>query len=253
MWTSKPLLGTPLDWGNPLNKDLALHLAMNEGHGDKVQDLSMNGNHGMMSGFAFPPTTASGWNPGQTGIVPILDGVDDYIDCGNNPSLGDGSGVFSAGCLLDYIAGDQQLFGNLIDNINGWGLEIRNSKISLGIKDTPEPGHWLGHGDDTLVGGNRYHLAFVYNHDGNYPDMYVNGRKQIVTEQLSYGVYMGLSGFATGGNAIRVGGGMGIFSSTVNYTTGIVDQPRIMNRAWSAKEIMNYAINPWQVYLDESD
>jgi len=89
MHFSKPPLGTPLDWENPLNKGTVLALAMNEGHGDKVQDLSLNGNHGKLNGFAFPPTAASGWNPGQTGIVPTMDGVDDHIDCGNNYNLTD--------------------------------------------------------------------------------------------------------------------------------------------------------------------
>ena len=37
------------------------------------------------------------------------------------------------------------------------------------------------------------------------------------------------------------------------YFNGSIDQVRIYNRAWSAKEVKDYAINPWQVYLDEDD
>jgi len=38
-----------------------------------------------------------------------------------------------------------------------------------------------------------------------------------------------------------------------NFFDGQMDQPRIQSRAWSAKEVRDYAINPWQVYLDEDD
>jgi len=96
MWFQKPPLGTPLDWENPLNDGTALALAMNEGHGDHLQDLSMNGNHGKLNGFAFPPTVASGWNPGQTGVGLNFDGTNDVIGCGNASSVKIYNGTISA-------------------------------------------------------------------------------------------------------------------------------------------------------------
>ena len=87
MFLQKPMLGTQIDWSNPLNDGVVLDLLMNEGHGDRVNDLSGWGNHGTLHGFGFPPTQASGWNPGRDGVCLTFDGVDGYIDCGNNPSL----------------------------------------------------------------------------------------------------------------------------------------------------------------------
>ena len=34
---------------------------------------------------------------------------------------------------------------------------------------------------------------------------------------------------------------------------GGIDQPRIQSRVLSGKEVKDYYINPWQVYLDEED
>jgi len=39
----------------------------------------------------------------------------------------------------------------------------------------------------------------------------------------------------------------------MHFVNGSIDQPRIHNRALSAKEVMDYYINPWQVYLDEDE
>ena len=38
MHLQKPMLGTQLDWSNPLNDGCVLHLAMNEAHGDHLND-----------------------------------------------------------------------------------------------------------------------------------------------------------------------------------------------------------------------
>ena len=83
MHLQSPPLGVGLDWSNPLNDELVMHIAMNEGHGDRVYDLSGYGNHGVTGGMAYPPTVDSGW--GGRGMN--CDGVDDYINCGNDDSL----------------------------------------------------------------------------------------------------------------------------------------------------------------------
>ena len=42
MQLSKPMLGSQLDFSHPLNKGLVGFWLMNEGHGNKIQDLSLN-------------------------------------------------------------------------------------------------------------------------------------------------------------------------------------------------------------------
>ena len=107
MHFQKPILGVPLDWEHPFNKGLVMHLAMNEGHGDKVQDLSMYGNHGTLNGFAFPPTVASGWNPGQTGIGLNFDGTNDRVVCTDSDSLD----------ITDYLSIECEIFPTVNDSV----------------------------------------------------------------------------------------------------------------------------------------
>ena len=56
-WIQKPPLGIQIDWSNPITKGLVGCWLFNEGSGDKVYDLSGNGNTGTLTGMAFPSTT----------------------------------------------------------------------------------------------------------------------------------------------------------------------------------------------------
>ena len=83
----KQMLGEPVDWADPINKGLVLYLRMNENMGDHLHDLSLNDNHGTIHNMAHPGTPASGWTPGPEGKLLAFDGDDDYVNCGNNPSI----------------------------------------------------------------------------------------------------------------------------------------------------------------------
>ena len=56
-----------------------LHLPMNEGEGSVVYDHSRYGNNGQIVG--------ANWTIGKFGMTLSFDGVDDYVDCGNDESL----------------------------------------------------------------------------------------------------------------------------------------------------------------------
>ena len=74
MWLQKPLLGTQINWAHPLSKSLVGFWIFNEGSGNKVFDLSGNGNHGTFGGATMPT-----WEPDKIGPALAFDGVDDYI------------------------------------------------------------------------------------------------------------------------------------------------------------------------------
>lgn len=76
---SKSMLGNMLDFSHPLNRGLVAYYPMNEGNGDKIQDLSMNGNHGTLTNMDFPPIQNSGWTPGRKGVGLAFDGSNDYV------------------------------------------------------------------------------------------------------------------------------------------------------------------------------
>ena len=86
-WTQKPQLGVRINPAHSLAKGLVGCWLFNEGSGNKVYDLSGNGNHGTLVGMAFPPTIPSGWHPGRDGTALALDGTNDYVNAGNSSSL----------------------------------------------------------------------------------------------------------------------------------------------------------------------
>jgi len=69
--------------------------------------------------------------------------------------------------------------------------------------------------------------------------MYVDG---ILKNTITYTINNQASQVTIGAGAVPAG---------AQTFKGIIDQPRVQSRAWSAKEVMDYAMNPWQVYLDD--
>ena len=76
----KPLLGRQINWAHPLGKHIIGVWPMNEGSGNKIYDLSGNGNDGTFSGM-----DGSNWVPGRKGHALDFDGG--YIDFGDRDIL----------------------------------------------------------------------------------------------------------------------------------------------------------------------
>jgi hypothetical protein len=214
---------------------------MNEGHGDKVQDLSMNGNHGTLENFAFPPTVASGWNPGQTGIGLNFDGTDDCIDCGTGGSLNppkaitvsaliypntDHIGTICAGSNTDVSKQDFKFF------------TFTNQRLYFDVGDGVASGRSYFPAGSHLPLNEWSHVVGTY--DGTKVKAYINSviapNVGALTGDIDY-------------SAVSKRVGCDSIGGTV--FNGSIDQVRIQSRAWTAEEIMDYYINPWQVYLDE--
>ena len=228
MHFSKPVLGTPLNFEHPLNKDLALHLAMNEGHGDKVQDLSLNGNHGTLNNFAFPPTAASGWNPGQTGVGLNFDETDDFVNCGSFTVLPG----FTISFLEFTFGGAGYFCSDSADYANLFIRRTTPTTVNARVGDM----NWAG-GDITLSNNVWHNHIFTHTAAGDYT-WYIDGVDLGTTAGSNF---VGLSSDFYVGNR----------AAADRTFSGSIDQPRIQSRAWSAKEVRDYAINPWQVYLDD--
>jgi len=238
MHLSKPPLGTPLDWSNPLNKGLVLHLGMNEGNGDKVQDLSMYGNHGKMHDFAFPPTVASGWNPGQTGIGLNFDGVNDRITCGDQASLDIQTDLSVSACVRIGAVSPISVIATKFNRSD------YTAPYNLYIFDAvPRFAFGTGTGWKTAISSQTLDTDKWYNVVGTisgtalkiYVDSVLTGTGTFVGTRQTL-------------DKLTIG-----YDGSERYLNGSIDQPRIHNRALSAKEVMDYYINPWQVYLDEDE
>ncbi|PKN71199.1 MAG: hypothetical protein CVU54_01900 [Deltaproteobacteria bacterium HGW-Deltaproteobacteria-12] len=81
-WLQKPPLGAQIDFQHPLAKGLAGCWIMSEANGLYVNDLSGNGNHGVIS-------ANSAFKAGQKGYGVSFDATAGMINCGKRPSLND--------------------------------------------------------------------------------------------------------------------------------------------------------------------
>ena len=236
MFLQKPMLGTQLDRSDSLNNPV-LDLLMNEGHGDRVNDLSGHGNHGTLHGFDFPPTAASGWNPGLDGAALTFDGVDDYIDYGNNPSLDLTDAI--TGDALIKLSADFDTTANIF-TFRSWKKRFqitndRHIKCTLffdGVQHTMI-------GNAVLPVDSYEHVIWKY--DGANIAFYHNGMLDKVEAQT---------------------GAMDVFTDYPYNTIGVEDptapqwllngaiaRARILPRAMSPFEVMQTQINPYGVYL----
>lgn len=241
MHFQQPMLGVPLDWSNPLNDGLVMHLAMNEGHGDVVRDLSMNGNHGTLKNMAFPPTPASGWNPGMSGVGLNFDGTDDYIRVPNTTRLH----------ITDAITLGFSFKNNNVAQDNKYvfskSAADANTQFNPHIRNGVDLRHRWGGGAgyDTLEavgimdGGSWVDIVLTV--DSSCAKIYKNG-VEVASKNNAIGLDIGTSNL-----------------KIMSYTNGLLNVAgslgyvRIYNRALTAKEVKDYYINPWQVYLDEDD
>lgn len=264
MWFQKPPLGVGLDWSNPLNKGLMMHLAMNEGHGDVVRDLSLCGNHGKLHGMAFPSTPASGWNPGRKGIGLNFDGVDDSARILNNVAGGHSFTDLSDNITMTVRIKPSVVTGTPLywfsantiiemrQSVNGshakvpFSFGVANSKLSLGVTDDGISSAEREYGSTVLDVDTRYFVAFTIN--GDDWEIFLNGVSD------GSGTFTISTGDRSVGNIVsnlQVGArGTDAGTLAANFS-GPIDEPRLHNRTLSAKEIMDYGINPFQVYLDE--
>ena len=238
MHFQKPILGTQLDWSNPLNDGCVMHLGMLEGSGDKVYDLSMNRNHGILHNFAYPPTVDSGWNPGWDGVGLTFDGSSDYIDCGNNASLNI-TNEMTLLFILKRSVVDATTNQGIIKKDEAGGFVL---SLSYGGADNKinyiSPGVGVAEMATPISDTNWHSIAVSINEGENVMNFYLDGVLS------STGATIGVLGV----NTSPV-----ILGYRTGYLKGSISDVRIYNRALSAKEVLDYYINPYSVYLDEDD
>ncbi|MBN2139359.1 MAG: hypothetical protein JW720_16265 [Sedimentisphaerales bacterium] len=134
-------------------------------------DSSGNANNGIEFGG---PT----YSTGRVGSWAIsLDGGDDYVDCGDNPSINiTGSVSVSAWIKLDRPAADEKIIGNQSGDAGGYKMGVFGDKLEFEIRDSANraflnrdvPGGVL------LTAGRWYHVAGVYE-SGDSIRTYVDG------------------------------------------------------------------------------
>ncbi len=234
-YLNKPILGTRLNWSHPLNKGLVGFWLFNEGHGDKVYDLSMNENTGTCTGMADPPTTTSGWNPGRIGPSICFDGSNDYILLSNNSNLNlTGNYTISS----SFYSNDVTLFKMIVAKSEGGAVTCQ---YELG-QNNGTAVFRVGNGISIRTASKSISNATWYNvvgvKYGTTLSIYVNGAKGTDDTTTSN---------ATTTTSVVIGARN---TSLLNaYFNGIVNEVRIWNRPLSELEIQQFYTEPYCMFI----
>jgi len=211
---------------SPFTHGLVGYWKFDETSGTTAYDSSGFGNNGTMYSdtTATDLVIASSTCPGG-GRCLSLDGVDDFVDCGNDASLYPTNITISAWVKANTIPGNMGIISNKHDSNNGINLEMGSSNkigtlVSDGSSWTYIKTSW-GPGSDVW-----YYV--VATHSGTTNKIYVNGvLENTGTKELSY--------YGVVQNTIV---GRFYVPTTNNYIfDGNIDDVRIYSRALSASEI----------------
>jgi len=188
---------------------------------------SVGSNHGTLQGNPQ-------WVTGYYGNALAFDGTGDWLDCGNDPSLGISGAVSVTAWINIGAAGIDHKVGGNQDNANGgYKMSVVNDKVEFEIR-TSDNTAVLNRdvaGGTILEVGVWYHVTGIYSQQDGYIRTYVNGfldRELLTNEVLGASpgtLYIGCEPYNT---------------SAGNFN-GVMDDIRIYNRVLSAAEIAGLA------------
>lgn len=198
----------------------------------KLMDLSGKGNHGTISGATW---TAEG----RYGSALSLDGIDNFVNCGNSSTLNIGLGSYSITTWINPtdldldITYDEMLFEKRLNTDNRFYFRLRKSNfiqfysvVATVVYDSQKTGL-----SPALTKGVWNFLVLIINRTDDRLDIYINGAF------AGSGDALGAAGvnISNTGNSIIGAGTIG----TANFQKGIMDYMMIFNKALTAIEVRN--------------
>ncbi len=226
MWQSKPPAGIQVNHNHPLAYGLVGCWLFNEGEGLRANDLSGNNNVGVLTSFE-PMISTSGWIGGRDGISLKFDGVDDSVNCGNNPViLSNINNTFTVEALI-YMTNNNTdkgivakwlantgfiLYINLLNTLT-WQVNLTKINFALSVNTF-------------------YHCVGTFN--GTKSELFVNG----------YSKGTNTPAFTVTSDQLYIGR----YSSAGTFFNGIIDRVRIWNRVLSGNEILQLFFQPYSMF-----
>ena len=227
-WTQKPPLGTQLDYSHPLTKGLVGCWLMNEGSGNRIHDISGNGNNGTLINGPV-------WKPGRDGASISFDGNNDYVNCGNSINPISAFTIMMQLSTADFPQGGGNIRGALCKGTDGTAESIFFS-LNYGVFS------WK-----VRIGSVTYSISFpkfnqlnkFYHVVGTYTGAKVQGYQDgiLVNEGAA-------SGYAGSTLPVYIGT---MFTSIYRWS-GLISDARIYNRALSAQEVGSLYENPYACF-----
>ncbi len=217
---------------NASDEGLIAYYSFDEGEGNVLHDYSRNSNDGTIYGAK--------WVDGKYGKALSFDGIDDYVDCGNDATLNpereitveawykpisfSGTGndpIIGKGYYSHTYPHYQYHLGVSGDTYSNYNAMFGLSVAAGGSSKTS------GTNNGFWIAGSWYHLAGTY--DGTKVKFYVNG--VLISSTPASGV---ISNY---GKNVYLAKFSNKFSNLEHYLPGTIDEVRIYNRALTESEI----------------
>jgi len=235
-WIQKPPMGTPLIPGHPQLDGLVGWWLFQEGSGDRVNDLSGNGNMGTLNNFVFPPTASSGWNPGKFGRALVFDGASDFMETAD-------ISMENAQTILAWIR-KEDAGGTGI--ILGKGNGATTDQVLFGWVTSSRLRYYL----NSTGGGTGYQLAsYTWSPDTNFYHIGAtwngNDTMQIYVDGFPVGTTATIASVYNSANPVTLGR-YGSFDG--HYFDGFIDDVRIYNRCLTQSEIRDVMQRPFAAF-----
>ena len=239
--SQKPFRGMQINRSHPLAKGLVGAWVMNEGTGDKVFDLSGNGNNGTNNG--------ADWNV-NGGLD--FNGTSDYVNCGNNDILSFGTNPFSivASITPKTMTSTNSIVAKVLDNspMDGeWHFStLSNDVLYFQCFDASTTNRIKITGTQSLNVNQTNHVAAI-NSGGTSEsalDLYLNSIIDPSPTKVKDGTYTGMNNYST-----DVTIGMALRDSAYDsWMDGQISYVYIYNRALSEDEIAFLNREPYAMF-----
>ena len=198
-----------------------------------TSDLSGNANDGQLINFNTDPATTT---TGKISNALQFDGVNDYVDAGNDSSLDITDAITIEAWVKKntnplFGPGDEVTYAELVGKGAGfalggaYSLELASTgEVYFFVRNSTDEGYYAI--NSNIIGTDWTHLVAVFK-GNDYINLYINGVSQ------------GSNSVTTNANSNILPVQFGYKHST-NYFNGTIDEVRIYNRSLTATEILQH-------------
>jgi len=218
--------------GLPIDSDCAGYWSFDEGSGNIANDSSGNNNKGIL-------INGPKWVNGKFGSALQFDGINDWVDCGNDLSLAVGGGDFTVSAWVNFPGGISlcDLVGKRDPGTSiGWVWHVTPTWTRLWT----HPGSGGINYNYDLNYNTWYHIALVRDRYSSKVTYYINGEKKITLA----------SEIADLSNIGKLAIGR-LSEESIQYFKGKIDEVAIFNSVKSPEEIYRCYINEYNLDLNE--
>ncbi|MCD6521935.1 LamG domain-containing protein [Candidatus Calescamantes bacterium] len=199
-----------------VDKGLCAYWSFDEGKGQIAFDKSKNANHAVIHGAR--------WVKGKFGSALYFDGIDDYVDCGNDQSLNSPEKEITISLWFKpSITYDDAFKGELL--CKNYYLYFHRGHILFSYFCGGKDFAYLRTTQNEWEEGKWYHIVAVYDYDLAEMKIYINGVLDNCGDHPR-----AIVGSPHKHLTIGIG-------DTKSYFKGTIDEVRIYNRVLSMEEI----------------